>query len=65
MHFILLTFPINKFTLQNDIAINLASNNTNETLKKEKQIIVSCEHCPMVWFHKLCSDIESMFKILI
>lgn len=40
----------------------MASNNTNETLKKEKQIIVSCEHCPMVWFHKLCSDIESMFK---
>eukprot|EP00102_Acyrthosiphon_pisum_P011589 XP_008180366.1 PREDICTED: TBC1 domain family member 1 isoform X2 [Acyrthosiphon pisum] len=41
-------------------AINLAINNTNEALKKEKQVIVSCEHCPMVWFHKLCSDIENL-----
>lgn len=49
----------------NYLAINLAINNINEALKKEKQVIVSCEHCPMVWFHKLCSDIESMFKVLI
>ncbi|XP_022178410.1 TBC1 domain family member 4 isoform X2 [Myzus persicae] len=41
-------------------AINLAFNSTNEALKKEKQVIVSCEHCPMVWFHKLCSDIENL-----
>lgn len=41
-------------------AINLAFNNSNEALKKEKQVIVSCEHCPMVWFHKLCSDIENL-----
>lgn len=46
------------FNCFNCLAINLASNNTNEALKKEKQVIVSCEHCPMVWFHKLCSDIE-------
>lgn len=47
------------------LAINLAFNNTNEALKKEKQVIVSCEHCPMVWFHKLCSDIESMFILVV
>ncbi|XP_050539271.1 TBC1 domain family member 1 isoform X2 [Daktulosphaira vitifoliae] len=41
-------------------AINLAHNNTNGVIKKEKQIIVSCEHCPMVWFHKLCSDVENL-----
>lgn len=25
--------------------------------KKEKHIF-SCEHCPMVWYSKLCQDIE-------
>lgn len=51
--------------LLNKLAIKLASNNTNEASKKENHVIVSCEHCPMVWFHKLCSDIERMFKILL
>ncbi|XP_050423211.1 TBC1 domain family member 1 isoform X2 [Adelges cooleyi] len=41
-------------------AINLAHHNTNESFKKEKQVIVSCEHCPMVWFHRLCSDVENL-----
>jgi TBC1 domain-containing protein 4 len=22
--------------------------------------IVSCDHCPMVWYHKLCSEIEGL-----
>ncbi|VEN42372.1 unnamed protein product [Callosobruchus maculatus] len=25
-----------------------------------KQVVTSCEHCPMVWFHKLCVEIEQL-----
>ncbi|VVC40143.1 Tensin/EPS8 phosphotyrosine-binding domain,Rab-GTPase-TBC domain,Domain of unknown function DUF3350,PH [Cinara cedri] len=55
-------FKCESMSVANELvtAINLAINNTNETLKKEKQVIISCEHCPMVWFHKLCSDIENL-----
>ncbi|CAH2015281.1 unnamed protein product [Acanthoscelides obtectus] len=27
---------------------------------RTKQVVTSCEHCPMVWFHKLCVEIEQM-----
>ncbi|KAG5877735.1 hypothetical protein JTB14_000713 [Gonioctena quinquepunctata] len=27
---------------------------------KPKNSITSCEHCPMVWFHRLCAEIEQM-----
>ncbi|XP_026734392.1 TBC1 domain family member 4 isoform X2 [Trichoplusia ni] len=33
-----------------------------ELLKKtrEKSPNMTCEHCPMLWYHRLCHDIESM-----
>lgn len=27
---------------------------------KDRNQIFSCEHCPMLWYHKLCSDIEGL-----
>ncbi|CAG9815139.1 unnamed protein product [Phaedon cochleariae] len=27
---------------------------------RPRHSITSCEHCPMVWFHKLCMEIENM-----
>nr|XP_022903129.1 TBC1 domain family member 4-like isoform X3 [Onthophagus taurus] len=32
----------------------------NSVENKPKPTIVSCEHCPMVWFHKLCCEIENL-----
>lgn len=31
----------------------------SKSKSKENQIF-SCEHCPMLWYHKLCSDIEGL-----
>ncbi|XP_076254092.1 PTB_TBC1D1_like and TBC domain-containing protein plx isoform X2 [Rhynchophorus ferrugineus] len=30
------------------------------TEQKARPPITSCDHCPMVWFHKLCTEIEHM-----
>lgn len=30
------------------------------TEQKPRQVITSCDHCPMVWFHKLCTEVEHM-----
>ncbi|KAL3270621.1 hypothetical protein HHI36_021155 [Cryptolaemus montrouzieri] len=38
-------------------AINQAFT-TAET--RPKPVITSCDHCPMIWFHKLCSEIENL-----
>lgn len=27
---------------------------------RPKTTIISCDHCPMVWFHKLCTEIENL-----
>ncbi|XP_060532714.1 TBC1 domain family member 1 isoform X2 [Cylas formicarius] len=27
---------------------------------RPKSVITSCDHCPMVWFHKLCTEIEHL-----
>lgn len=41
-------------------AITQAFQSTSEAYKKEKQPVLSCEHCPMVWFHKLCTELEGL-----
>ncbi|XP_046382510.1 TBC1 domain family member 1 isoform X2 [Ischnura elegans] len=51
-------------------AITQAFSATNDIHRKEKQSkrevfqqpppVVSCEHCPMVWYHKLCVEIEGL-----
>ncbi|KAL1463274.1 hypothetical protein WDU94_015041 [Cyamophila willieti] len=33
---------------------------TCNNVKKEKAPVMSCDHCPMIWYHKLCSEIEGM-----
>ncbi|KAJ9593467.1 hypothetical protein L9F63_014996, partial [Diploptera punctata] len=30
---------------------------TSEAQRREKMPVLSCEHCPMVWYHKLCTEI--------
>lgn len=40
-------------------AISQAFVTCSEQKKKESQIF-SCDHCPMLWFHKLCTDLEDM-----
>lgn len=33
---------------------------TNVDYKYVRPVITSCEHCPMVWYHKLCSEVEHL-----
>ncbi|XP_058821859.1 TBC1 domain family member 1 isoform X2 [Topomyia yanbarensis] len=44
------------------IAISQAFLVCSEQKQKDKASaqIYSCEHCPMLWYHKLCSDIEGL-----
>lgn len=32
----------------------------SKSSKSKENQIFSCEHCPMLWYHKLCADIEGM-----
>ncbi|XP_036233743.2 TBC1 domain family member 4 isoform X2 [Bactrocera oleae] len=41
-------------------AISQAFVTCAEQKKKEGTQIFSCEHCPMLWYHKLCTDIEGL-----
>ncbi|XP_059618549.1 TBC1 domain family member 4 isoform X2 [Phlebotomus argentipes] len=41
-------------------AISQAFVTCSEQKKKEKSQILSCEQCPMLWYHKLCNDIEGL-----
>ncbi|XP_065092580.1 TBC1 domain family member 4 isoform X2 [Ochlerotatus camptorhynchus] len=44
------------------IAISQAFLVCSEQKQKDKTAaqIYSCEHCPMLWYHKLCSDVEGL-----
>lgn len=33
---------------------------TNAETRPFRNTITSCEHCPMVWYHKLCSEVEQL-----
>lgn len=35
------------------------SNSENKKIRNKSQIF-SCEHCPMLWYHKLCTDIDGL-----
>lgn len=39
-------------------AIRQAFLATSEAQRREKLPVLSCEHCPMVWYHKLCAEVE-------
>ncbi|XP_055847242.1 TBC1 domain family member 4 isoform X2 [Episyrphus balteatus] len=41
-------------------AISQAFITCSEQKKKEASQVFSCEHCPMLWYHKLCSDVEGL-----
>ncbi|KRT81727.1 GTPase activator protein [Oryctes borbonicus] len=32
----------------------------NNAETRAKPIVTSCDHCPMVWFHKLCCEVENL-----
>uniref|UniRef100_A0A1A9X2B1 Rab-GAP TBC domain-containing protein n=1 Tax=Glossina brevipalpis TaxID=37001 RepID=A0A1A9X2B1_9MUSC len=41
-------------------AISQAFVTCAEQKRKETSQIFSCEHCPMLWYHKLCTDVEGL-----
>ncbi|KAF4523747.1 hypothetical protein B566_EDAN010247 [Ephemera danica] len=41
-------------------AIVQANQSTNEAQRRERREGSSCEHCPMVWYHKLCAEVEGL-----
>ncbi|XP_030375909.1 TBC1 domain family member 4 isoform X2 [Scaptodrosophila lebanonensis] len=41
-------------------AIAQAFDTCAEQKKKQETQIFSCEHCPMLWYHKLCTDVENL-----
>ncbi|KAH8344340.1 hypothetical protein KR084_009926 [Drosophila pseudotakahashii] len=41
-------------------AIAQAFDTCAEQKKKQETQIFSCEHCPMLWYHKLCTDVEGL-----
>ncbi|GLG97701.1 Ecotropic viral integration site 5 ortholog [Gryllus bimaculatus] len=41
-------------------AITQAFLATSEAQRREKVPVFSCEHCPMVWYHRLCTEIEGL-----
>lgn len=41
-------------------SISQAFHTCAEQKTRERNQIFSCEHCPMLWYHKLCSDIEGL-----
>lgn len=55
-------FKCQSENVANDIiaAISQAFINCSEQKQKEKSQVLSCDHCPMIWYHKLCQDIESL-----
>ncbi|XP_063219531.1 TBC1 domain family member 1 isoform X2 [Bacillus rossius redtenbacheri] len=42
------------------VAITQSFMTTSEAQRREKPPVLSCEHCPLVWYHKLCADIEGL-----
>ncbi|XP_063695623.1 TBC1 domain family member 4 isoform X2 [Culicoides brevitarsis] len=55
-------FKCQSENVANDIiaAISQAFITCSEAKQKEKSQILSCDHCPMLWYHKLCQDIEGL-----
>lgn len=61
-------FKCQSGTVADDIvtAISQAFSACSELFKqqqqqmKERNQIFSCEHCPMLWYHKLCTDIDGL-----
>ncbi|XP_036675229.3 TBC1 domain family member 1 isoform X3 [Drosophila suzukii] len=41
-------------------AIAQAFDTCAEQKRKQETQIFSCEHCPMLWYHKLCTDVEGL-----
>lgn len=39
-------------------AISQSFHSMKESKERSKQPVLSCEHCPMMWYHKLCSEVE-------
>lgn len=60
--FIAYVFKCQSDTVADDIvqAISLAFVTCSEQKLKEKAQVLSCDQCPMLWYHKLCSDVEGL-----
>lgn len=60
--FIAYVFKCQSDAVADDIvqAISLAFISCSEQKIREKSQILSCDHCPMLWYHKLCNDIDGL-----
>lgn len=41
-------------------SISQAFHSCSEQTAKERSQIFSCDHCPMLWYHKLCTDTDGL-----
>ncbi|RZF44469.1 hypothetical protein LSTR_LSTR002242, partial [Laodelphax striatellus] len=41
-------------------ALNQSHAVANDAIRRAKQSVVSCEHCPMVWYHRLCKEVDGL-----
>lgn len=55
-------FKCQSDTVADDIvgSISQAFHTCSEQKQRERSQIFSCEHCPMLWYHKLCTDAEGL-----
>ncbi|XP_039283914.1 TBC1 domain family member 1 isoform X3 [Nilaparvata lugens] len=41
-------------------ALNQSHSVASDAVRRERQSVVSCEHCPMVWYHRLCKEVDGL-----
>lgn len=40
--------------------LDIAAIGQASATNKKTSLVVSCEHCPMVWYHNLCTELEGL-----
>ncbi|XP_031331807.1 TBC1 domain family member 1 isoform X1 [Photinus pyralis] len=53
-------FKCDSLSVANEAVGAISQALTNADYKYIRPVITSCEHCPMVWYHKLCAEIEHL-----
>nr|XP_023016210.1 TBC1 domain family member 1 [Leptinotarsa decemlineata] len=53
-------FKCESSSVANDTMAAITQAFLNAETKTTCSTVTSCEHCPMVWFHKLCVEVETM-----
>lgn len=56
-------FKCQSDTVADDILTAISQSYVSHSESKKSRIknqVFSCEHCPMLWYHKLCTDVEGL-----